>query len=727
MPGLSIPPLLLLAALAVTPAGAESALPLQVSETAGDVTVETADWKIVFGRAFNGGPYRWFDRRFDPAEQDNLATASGGGSYSQGALFDYDVYLGTHGGNAAEYMTTMGFNADPGALELEVLEATAVRARIRQRGHPRLNNGGGPPGDPFPELPLVLFTTEWTLYPTGKAYIDFSSEVSPAGQVVDAGPGGGGKAIATSGATVQAGGGASFLATGVWAGDTIESVAGGFGPVTIAARTGATTLQLAQAVPAGSALDYVVRRNAIVMETISIHADGDPTLVNQCSDPATSRWQGGSNGDPLWSVPDGSACQTRLRNQGFGFPPLGGDFVLAHWASDREAGSLLAFYEPWAGVNFGAFNDRGFTDISYTQLGRFGVRPVEAHHRHFLAQLGSGAPSSLPPIRSVADALPQAQDYRSPYAEALAGTLRSGADVDAHGFDLRTGAYGIAAEVCTPAASCRRAALRFDTAGGGRAGAVYVAPAIELDGFDHGLPAGDVDVRVDLSSDGGASFTALPASSFNLSAASDEAEVGAGRRVFQYLAPIVGGGSAGKVLRFTATSQCGAEPQSGCRAALRSRLAMRMGRVPSLAWTWHGGAETMASDFGDPQVATETSLCVYAGTPAQLIAEVSVAPAEACGSRPCWRAVAGRGHRYRRRGGNADGLSALRLLGASGGRSKIVARASGEALALPALPIDPGDGLVVQLANDASRCFEAAFAPAAIRRNTDRALRAVLP
>ena len=138
-------------------------------------------------------------------------------------------------------MTTVGTNFDPGALSFDILENTSARVRILQAGHPRLNNGLGPPGDPFPELELVATTTLWTLYPTGQIYIDFQAELNTPGAIVDSGPGGAGKGVDAPGCcgsenVLNASGGADFLAAVVWAGDTIESVSGGWGPIGVAAH-----------------------------------------------------------------------------------------------------------------------------------------------------------------------------------------------------------------------------------------------------------------------------------------------------------------------------------------------------------------------------------------------------------------------------------------------------------------------------------------------------------
>jgi len=501
--------------------------------TDGTIAVETTEWKLVFDEHFNGGISQWYDLAHDPGQTDNLATDASGGYYGQGVLFDYDFYLGVGLSGGQEFMTTMGRNADPGSLELAIIENTPARVRILQRCHPRLNNGAGPPGDPFPELKWVTTTTLWTIYPTGRVAIDFTVDVNPDGLIVDSGPGGNGKGVSALGCCgyekwLNASGGTDFLGAFAWSGDTIESASAGWGPIQVVSRPSPAQLILAQAVPAGTNLDYVIRRDQFRLETISIHADGDPSVSAQCSDPAISRWQGGSNGDPLWSVmPSNNPCRTRYRdnNPATGYPPIADDVILAHWTRDRGAGSGLVFYEPWEGVNGGYFNDEAFTDISYTQLGKVGIRQFSPHHRHFMAQLGSSSSTVLPTIKSVSDMIPAGQDYRSPYINVIVGQRAQGDEIASEGFNAGQGAYEIQAE-------CNEVFIRFAPCGGqDRACLPYVAPVLVVSNFH----ADDSDVTVEISTDAGSTFSALANGSYNLTGSADQAETGYGRRIFQYL------------------------------------------------------------------------------------------------------------------------------------------------------------------------------------------------
>jgi hypothetical protein len=480
-----------------------------------ELIVETEEWKVIFSLFYNGGIYRLFDKVYDPNQTDNLAT---GPWYTQGGIFDYEVYLI----GSQEFMTTVGKNNAVGRATLEILENTPVRLRLRQKCHLRLNNGQGPPGDSFIELDMVEATTDWTFYPTGRVNIKFDAVVPDDWDgIVSQGPGGSGKGINASGSTITATNGTNFLNPWVTQGDTIESSAGGWGPVEIASRVNQNTLSLVSSVGAGTNLDYTICRPYITGETISIHADGDPG-----SAPFTSYWQGGSDGDPLY---DDGGYGDKFRNP---TPPVEYDYTYVHWTRPpREYGSLLTFNETYPGANFAVFNDQCCTDISYTQVGRWGVRPFEEHHRHFMAHLGTENGLVLPRIKSVADALPLADDYKNPYAEARAGTLLSGEGISAYGYHVPSGAYHIAAD------TNNTAEIVFDAARGGSVASpvAYYQPAVLVSDFD----VNDMQLNVELSQDNGATFEQLPGSWYNVTSKADSAELSApGKRLIQLLCPI---------------------------------------------------------------------------------------------------------------------------------------------------------------------------------------------
>ncbi len=497
-----------------TPVKTELIVTDKLNSSEKELTVETDEWKVCFSLFYNGGIYRLFDKVHDPAQTDNLVT---GPDYCQGGIFDYDIYLL----GSQEFMTTIGKNNSVGRATLEILENTPVRLRLRQFCHPRLNNGDGPPTDQFIEFDMVEATTEWTIYPTGRVNIKFDTEVADDWDgIVSKGPGDGDKSINTSGTTITAANGTNFLNPWITRGDTIESTSGGWGPIQITDRASQTTITVETSVGSASNLDFIIRRPYVTEETISIHADGDT------GPESTSYWQGGSNGDTVY---DNGGYGDKFRNSS---PPVVKDYCYAHWTRPpRGHGSMLAFNEDYTNADFAVFNDQSWDDISYTQVGRYERFVYQEHHRHFMAHLGTENGKVLPRIKSVADALPLADDYKNPYAVAHTGILLSGDGISTCGFHVPTGAYHIAAD------NNKTAAILFDAGRGGtfESPLAYMQPAVLVFGID----IADDKLLVDLSKDTGGTFEELPQSWYNITTRAQSSELGAAdRRLLQLFCTI---------------------------------------------------------------------------------------------------------------------------------------------------------------------------------------------
>ena len=99
-----------------------------------ELVIETDEWKVVMGLLYNGGVYKIFDKVNDPAQQDNLVTGPG---YSQGGIFDYDVYLF----GDQELSTTIGRNNEPGRATLQIIENTPVPVIRNDRVEPTIKVG----------------------------------------------------------------------------------------------------------------------------------------------------------------------------------------------------------------------------------------------------------------------------------------------------------------------------------------------------------------------------------------------------------------------------------------------------------------------------------------------------------------------------------------------------------------------------------------------------------
>jgi cysteine-rich repeat protein len=148
-------------------------------------------------------------------------------------------------------------------------------------------------------------------------------------------------------------------------------------------------------------------------------------------------------------------------------------------------------------------------------------------------------------------------------------------------------------------------------------------------------------------------------------------------------------------------------PIGTCRTALKSTLILK-DKNPNtgdkLAWTWAKGQSTTQSELGMPNATTRYSLCVYAGTPATLVADYTVDP-----DPVKWVPISTKGYKFKDSAGNGDGITKVILKGGSQDRAKCLVRGKGDNLDDLDLT-DLVDPVTVQLVNDStSVCFESTF------------------
>lgn len=181
----------------------------------------------------------------------------------------------------------------------------------------------------------------------------------------------------------------------------------------------------------------------------------------------------------------------------------------------------------------------------------------------------------------------------------------------------------------------------------------------------------------------------------------------------------------------TPTPLCGATPRSDCTVpsfAAAAKLLLRdsdPNRRDRLVWRWAKGNAPISS-FGDPLTATEYALCIYdrSGGSATLAQVVTVPPGGSCDGRPCWRAF-NQGFKYKNRDATEDGVKSILLKGSVGNRGKLLVKAKGEALTLPA-PVsaerffDQDPAVTVQLANSNGFCWQANYSAPARRNQAGR-------
>ncbi len=162
----------------------------------------------------------------------------------------------------------------------------------------------------------------------------------------------------------------------------------------------------------------------------------------------------------------------------------------------------------------------------------------------------------------------------------------------------------------------------------------------------------------------------------------------------------------------------------GCAPAAKATVSVRHDAGdPSrdrLLWKWNGAAAVDAAAFGAPDVDTDARLCLYdevGGVP-QLAAAVEAA------AGPAWKGDSLKAWLYGDRDGASAGVRKVKLSGASAARPKVLWKASGAAMNLPAAALaeryfaqDPR--VRVQLVNDAGGCWSSSFVGADSRNGPE--------
>jgi dienelactone hydrolase len=165
---------------------------------------------------------------------------------------------------------------------------------------------------------------------------------------------------------------------------------------------------------------------------------------------------------------------------------------------------------------------------------------------------------------------------------------------------------------------------------------------------------------------------------------------------------------------------CPPDPRGQCGSPGKSRLLVsraKNGRE-RLTWSWRGDDAATTDDFAAAITAGGYALCVYdaAGLRSTNAAALGTG---ACGKRACWK-IAKKTARYRDKALARGAVKSLVLRGASK-QTKIAAQATGERLAVPALPAGPLP-LTVQLVDAGGACRGATFSAA--KKNDERRLKA---
>jgi hypothetical protein len=134
-----------------------------------------------------------------------------------------------------------------------------------------------------------------------------------------------------------------------------------------------------------------------------------------------------------------------------------------------------------------------------------------------------------------------------------------------------------------------------------------------------------------------------------------------------------------------------------------------------LKWKIARGGHATAADVGD-LVGGQLILgiCLYdtSATPQPLLA-AAVLSGGTCGSKPCWKSIAGGGYRYKNKTGGADGICDLKLRASGSGELALVAKGKGAVLPMPALELVPPVRLQLVVSNPGGTiCWESSFTSA---------------
>ncbi len=179
---------------------------------------------------------------------------------------------------------------------------------------------------------------------------------------------------------------------------------------------------------------------------------------------------------------------------------------------------------------------------------------------------------------------------------------------------------------------------------------------------------------------------------------------------------------------FTPDPMCGAQPLSGCRQSTVGNKSLLLlkdkgGPDDKLIFKWIRGEATDKSDFAFPVTASTYTMCIYdqTGGVSSLSLQALVPPGGTCDGNPCWKET-GKGYRYKDRTLGNDGIKLINLKSGIAGKAKIIVKAQGTNLNLPALPLDQNQTVIAQVKHNfgAGDCWEARFSSPPKKNNASQ-------
>jgi outer membrane protein assembly factor BamB len=167
---------------------------------------------------------------------------------------------------------------------------------------------------------------------------------------------------------------------------------------------------------------------------------------------------------------------------------------------------------------------------------------------------------------------------------------------------------------------------------------------------------------------------------------------------------------------------CPASPMTGCRPAERSTLrwTIKGGDRDKLSWKWKKGESLSLADISDPTSETDHGVCVYAGSPPQLVASMTV-PADALRWSPS--GSAGFQFKDKAKVPADDGIARVKIKASDAGKSS--AKVGGKGDNLPEITLPASLPVTVQLANrDTGICVTSVYASEDVSKNDASQLKA---
>lgn len=179
--------------------------------------------------------------------------------------------------------------------------------------------------------------------------------------------------------------------------------------------------------------------------------------------------------------------------------------------------------------------------------------------------------------------------------------------------------------------------------------------------------------------------------------------------------PCPGDDDACTVNQCDGAGACGiGAPQGGCRAALKSLLAIKKNDDDTknkLLWKWLKGDATALADFANPIGSTTYTLCVYAGTASAFLGKADILPGAS------WEAVSDKGYKLSDPSGAPDGIQKANLTSGAEDKAKILVKGKGSnlpGLLSGVLPLP----VTAQLVNDANAiCYEGQYDAPDVKKN----------